>query len=203
MKWRAGLPAVLMLVSTLLAACHPDLVVFLPSSATTPAATAVPATVTVPAAEPTVAPTAAPGETEAEPAAPAEATTPEAPASGQGPRVLNSGAQKTSYASDASCTTAQEAVLTINTNGTATLSVTGPGIIDHYNCTPSDAAEGWYAEGVDSPADERVTFTTCNMGGFDAAGELRYAGGVLSGEVTCIYKKGSASGQVAVRFVFP
>jgi hypothetical protein len=85
----------------------------------------------------------------------------------------------------------------------ATLFVSGPGFMEHINCTPSAGVEGWYLEGLANPVDETVTFVTCNQGSFTAQGTVSYGGGTLNGSVTCLYTQGSVAGQVAILLTLP
>lgn len=157
----------------------------------TSAPTTVPAPTNAPAATDTPAPTAAPVAVDT-------------PAAATAPIVIQGSAQKTSFAGESSCTApAQDVTLTVNADGSAQLSVAGPGFIDHINCTPSASVEGWYVEGTANLADATVTFTTCNMGNFAAEGTASYAGGALAGEVVCRYSKGSAAGNSAIRVTMP
>lgn len=153
-------------------------------------------------------PGALPGETEeailVDPnTQPTEAPT-AAPAEALQPQVIKTVAQKTSFGpDDSSCQAAQDAVLTINADGKAQLAVTGPGFIDHINCTPSQSTEAWYLDGAVDESGEQVIFTGCNFGGFRAEGRVRFSGGSLAGEAACIYLKGDAVGKTAVQIRFP
>lgn len=108
------------------------------------------------------------------------------------PLTFMGNAIKTDYASSGQgCDVAVIAMLTVNPDGTAELSTTGPDIIDHYNCqTGSD--ETWYINGTADSLNQTVTFATCNFGGFTAKGILSYAGAKnLGGTVSCFYKNGT------------
>jgi len=158
---------------------------------------------------PTAAPTTAPEPTPAPaavdaPTPTAEPSAGEAPAAAAAPVVMQGAGQISAYAGENSCTApAQDVRLTVNADGAAQLFVTGPGFIDHVNCTPSTSVEGWYVEGVANPGDETVAFATCNMGNFAAEGTVSYAGGALAGAVVCLYSKGSAAGTRAYGVTMP
>lgn len=124
------------------------------------------------------------------------------PAPGQ-PITINGAGQKVSYSGAYSCAAAQQVSLVVRADGTAELSAIGPGFIDHINCTQSDSNEAWYVSGVADRAAETVSFSACNNGGFNASGVVSYAGGILSGEVSCLYNQGSAAGQIAITLKVP
>ncbi|MBI5295756.1 MAG: hypothetical protein HY869_09790 [Chloroflexi bacterium] len=124
------------------------------------------------------------------------------PAPGQ-PVTINGVGQKVSYSGAYSCAAAQQVSLVVRADGTAELSAVGPGFIDHINCIQSDSAEGWYIVGVADQVAETVSFSACNNGGFNASGVINYAGGALSGEVSCLYNQGSTAGQTAVTLKMP
>ncbi len=151
-----------------------------------PAATVTPA----PTPEPDAVDTVAPGAVNT-------------PAAAAGPVVIQGAGQKTSFSSDSACTAPQNVMLTVRADGSAELYLSGPGFVDHINCTPSASVEGWYVEGIANPADETIAFATCNMGNFAAEGTVSYAGGALTGAVTCLYSKGSAAGSRAIRVTMP
>jgi len=105
--------------------------------------------------------------------------------------VYEGGALKTSYGSaDAFCSVTQAYTLRVDGNGMAKLTTTGPAIVDHYNCTASDAPETWVIEGVLSGDQSTLNFETCNDGRFTATGSLNLAGGNPTGTASCINKDG-------------
>lgn len=100
-------------------------------------------------------------------------------------------ALKTSYGSaDAFCSVTQAYTLRVDGNGMAKLTTTGPAIVDHYNCTASDASETWVIEGVLSEDQSTLNFETCNDGRFTATGLLNLAGGNPTGTASCLNKDG-------------
>ena len=119
------------------------------------------------------------------------------------PIRVNGAGQKTDYSGGYSCSAAATLLLMVNADGSAVLEATGPGFIDHINCTQSASLEGWFIAGSANPGTETVTFTSCNSGGFTAQGSVSYAGGVLSGEVTCIGISGSDSGKPVMKLNVP
>ena len=72
-----------------------------------------------------------------------------------------------------------------------------PHQLDDYNCTPG-TDETWYLNGTANPADQTVTFTSCNNGGFTGSGVVSYAGGTLTGDATCTYKNGTIAISLAL-----
>lgn len=98
---------------------------------------------------------------------------------------------KTSYGSaGVSCSLTQTYTLRVAGDGTAKLTTTGPAIVDHYNCTASDASETWVIEGVLSGDQTTLNFETCNDGRFTATGSLNLAGGNPIGTASCLNKDG-------------
>jgi hypothetical protein len=96
-------------------------------------------------------------------------------------------AAKDDFSSDGiSCPIQVWIQLVVNSDGTAVLSTTGPNITDHYNCTPN-GEETWYINGTADAANQLVTFTSCNFGGFTAIGSVTYSGNLISGAVSCYY----------------
>ena len=96
-------------------------------------------------------------------------------------------ATKDDFSSDGiSCPIQVRIQLVVNSDGTAVLSTTGPDITDHYNCTPN-GEETWYINGTADAANQLVTFTSCNFGGFTAIGTVTYSGALISGSVSCFY----------------
>jgi hypothetical protein len=135
----------------------------------------------LPTLEPTTAPSPEPGDLEAPTLAPSPA----------GPQTFTGEAAKNDFASDgAICLVYQPVTLVVQGDGTAELSTTGADIIDHANCTTGTTNETWYINGVVDAAAQVVNFQTCNFGRFTAAGAVSYAGGQLSGQVSCTNKDG-------------
>ena len=136
---------------------------------------------------PTPAPTLAPSDDVISPGEiPSEALTAPPAASDQ---TFQATGVKTSYGSsiDASCQSEAPLTLVLRGDGTAELSTTGPAYTDHYNCI-SVTDETWYINGTVDAAEQAVTFTSCNNGGFTGSGIIYYGGSVLSGEVSCSLK---------------
>ena len=119
------------------------------------------------------------------------------------PVQVNGAGQKTDYSGNYSCSAAATLLLKVNADGSAVLEATGPGFIDHINCTQSASLEGWFIAGSVNPGTETVSFTSCNNGGFTAQGTISYVDGILSGEVTCLNKSGSDAGKPAVKITAP
>ncbi len=72
------------------------------------------------------------------------------------------------------------------------LRTTGPGVVDHNNCTLAGSDETWYMDGQRA-ADGTIFFESCNMGGFSTQGSMRLDAGNLSGQVSCYTKNGLLS----------
>ncbi len=142
---------------------------------------------------PTSAPTPAPSEAVVSPGQ--EQTPPPTTAD----QIIQGSGSKASFgpSPDISCQVTQPAALTLHGDGTAELVTTGPSFIDHYNCT-TGTDETWYINGSVNAADQTVTFSSCNDGGFTANGVVSFEGGTLSGNVTCIYKDGSIAISLAL-----
>ena len=100
-------------------------------------------------------------------------------------------ANKTDFGSGgAGCSAAQLATLMVRGDGTAQLVTSGPGFVDHVNCTPGSSSDTWYLDGTADPGGQVVTFVSCNYGRFTAQGQISYAGGALQGEVSCFNSQG-------------
>ncbi len=146
-------------------------------------ACSIPGIEDLPAPVPTEAPTSEPGE-------PAQDTPAPGPTAA-GPQTYTAEGVKHDFAMDGSvCLVYQPVTLVVKDDGSAELSTTGADIIDHANCTEGTSPETWYVNGAVNASTQEVTFQTCNFGHFTASGALSYAGGKLSGQVSCTNKDG-------------
>jgi hypothetical protein len=101
------------------------------------------------------------------------------------------------YNSDGnSCPAPQNSVLIVQPDGSALLSASGSGFIDHINCTKSAGLEGWEITGIADLNTETVTFSKCNGNGFRAEGKMNYQSGKLAGLVRCFGLKGEINGKL-------
>jgi hypothetical protein len=107
------------------------------------------------------------------------------------------------YSGENACAAAVKTVLTINAEGLALLEASGPGFIDHINCTQSSGVEAWSIIGTADLNSETAMFTSCNNAGFTASGLVKYHGGSLSGKVTCRWANGDATGKTAMDLALP
>lgn len=140
---------------------------------------------------PTAAPTLAPQDQQP-PDTPVTAPAQPTPNAGVYPQVYRGTAQSAAYGAsgDASCASQAQVTLTIQSNGKAQITATGPQFFDHVNCTPTDAQITWILEGAADEDSATAAFTTCNYGGFVGSGTVSYKDGVLSGQVVCTTKEG-------------
>lgn len=140
---------------------------------------------------PAMAPTFEP---EAASQTPTPAPTPEPetmPEPAAGATTLAAAAMKTSFARDGSaCQLPETATLVVNPDGSAELSTTGTSIVDHTSCTRGTSTETWYINGKVDELSQTITFTTCNMGNFNANGAVTYANQILVGAVSCTSRDG-------------
>ena len=147
----------------------------------------------LPTPAPTIAPSFAPdggGDS------PTESPAASPPASDQ---TFQGSSSKTSFGSSADifCQVEQPVTLTVHSDGSAELVTSGPSFIDHYNCT-SGTDETWYLNGAANSAEQTVTITSCNHGGFSGSGVISYAGGMLTGDAACAYKNGTIAISLAL-----
>lgn len=119
----------------------------------------------------------------------------DAPPAANESNVLSGAGVKISFAvfEDASCLVDAPMILTVRSDGSAELSATSPTIQDHINCTASSSNETWIVSGTFQPADQTVTFASCNYGGFTAQGLMKLNGTAFTGEVSCFTKDGKKS----------
>lgn len=122
------------------------------------------------------------------------ASSPQAPAAGA-PLVFQTMGNKTSHAAslNASCQSQEKMRLTIRSDGSAELVSTGPGFVDHINCTASASDESWIVKGSLDQSGQVVIFQSCNSGGFTASGSVAITSGEPLGTVICSYKNGDAA----------
>lgn len=123
----------------------------------------------------------------------------EKPSTGAQPVKIETTGVKFIYPDISTCTSDQLVTLTVNADGTATLTAAGPGIKNMETCEKDVVNEVYYMDGTADPATETVTFSTCNNGGFKAVGQVSYAGRKVTGEVTCAF----TDGQVRIRLKVP
>jgi hypothetical protein len=146
---------------------------------------------------PTTAPTAAPSISPEEYGN--SISTPDAPGTGY-PLGFQASGNKTSYAASVhgSCQAQGAMRLTVYGDGAAELVATGPGFVDHINCTASSSIETWIIEGKVDQASQTVTFESCNGGGFHASGRMDFGSGSPVGTVTCSNKKGEKAVMLVI-----
>ncbi len=103
------------------------------------------------------------------------------------------------------CWTDANLTLKVNADGSAELEAKGPSgwDVDLVTCGQTGWLETWIIVGSVNPGTETITFTSCNNNEFTAQGTISYAGGVLSGEVTCLNKSGNYAGKPDVVFTVP
>ena len=138
-------------------------------------------------------------------AAPANAPAAANPPANALPLKINGSGQRMDFSGDYSCTSTDQVILDIKADGSAELETIGPSWLDHVNCKKYDDArqEAYFIDGTANLTDETVTFASCNNGGFDAQGSLKYSGVVLSGEVTCLWKQGDTAGKPLMKLTMP
>jgi hypothetical protein len=142
---------------------------------------------------PTPAPTEAPSPAPPEPALESSDATLEVPNQPpqEYPIVIQSAGTKTDYSAStkSECKADTSAVLVIQADGTTELTTTGPGFVDHINCTTS-ADETYLFGGTADLSSEAVFFESCNNANFSAEGTVSYAGGSMEGVVSCANQSG-------------
>ena len=142
---------------------------------------------------PTPAPTEAPSPAPPESTLENRDATPEVPSppSQKYPMVIQSAGTKTDYSAStkSECTTNASAVLVIQVDGTAELTTTGPGFVDHINCTTS-SNETYIFGGTADLSNEAVFIESCNNANFTAEGTVSYTGGSMEGVVSCANQSG-------------
>jgi len=145
--------------------------------------------INLPTPAPTEAPSPGPDEFNQESR---DATT-EVPSqpSQESPIVIQSAGTKTDYlaSTKTECQAQASAVLVVQADGTAELTTTGPGFVDHINCTTS-TDETFIFGGTADLSSEAVLFESCNNANFSAEGTVSYAGGKLAGAVSCANQSG-------------
>jgi hypothetical protein len=104
---------------------------------------------------------------------------------------------RTIFSGKYSCHTTDKAILIIDEDGVATLSTTGPFIVDSINCTPDPSGfEDTYVIIGLVNENSTIEFTSCNDGGFNAKGTVGIYVTSMKGTVSCIYNRGDDSGKV-------
>ena len=105
--------------------------------------------------------------------------------------------ERTTFSGANSCHTTDKSILIIDEDGVATLSTTGPVIVDYINCTPDPSGfEDTFTITGLVYENSTIEFTSCNESGFDAKGTVGIAINSLEGTVSCIYNKGDDAGKV-------
>ena len=109
------------------------------------------------------------------------------------------------YSGDYFCPTVEPVVITIDEDGIATLTVTGPLFVDYINCTtdPSGVIITYTIMGIANPDTQLITFTSCNSGGYNARGDIYYGEDNPTGDVSCLYSKGDEVGAINMSISVP
>jgi hypothetical protein len=101
-----------------------------------------------------------------------------------------------------SCPQDADVLLVVAADGSAHLIVDAFHSPDVYNC-PTEGGMMVTYDILGTASGEVVTFSSCNEGGFDARGSVRYADGTLTGSASCLYNKGDSAGLVDIELTIP
>jgi hypothetical protein len=117
---------------------------------------------------------------------------------------LETAGDRTTFSDEYSCVSIDSVLLIVDEDGVATLTTTGPEFVDHINCIkdPSGFETTYVIVGL-ADDERRITFTSCNEGGFNAEGSISYRTGVPVGTVSCIYTHGDDAGKTRMTLLVP
>jgi hypothetical protein len=101
-----------------------------------------------------------------------------------------------------SCPQDADVLLVVAADGSAHLFVNAFHSPDVYNC-PTEGGLMVTYDIVGTASGDVATFNSCNEGGFDARGSVRYADGTLSGSASCLYNRGDHAVPVAIELTIP
>ena len=121
------------------------------------------------------------------------------------PVRLETTVDRISFSGEYSCQATDSAMLVIDKDGVATLSLTGIVYVDYINCTPDPSGfqATYIITGLADPDSWLITFTSCNEGGFSAEGSLSYRDNKPVGNVSCTHLTGADAGKIAIMVWVP
>jgi hypothetical protein len=121
------------------------------------------------------------------------------------PMRFDTSGDRRGFSGEYSCEVPDKVILIIDEDGVATLSTTGPVLVDYINCTldPSGFEATYTIVGLADPDSKLITFTSCNDGAFTAEGTISYQSGKPVGNVSCTHSTGSEAGQMAIMLWVP
>lgn len=121
------------------------------------------------------------------------------------PEKFETNGLRMAYSGDYYCFNNDPIILSIDSDGVATLTTTGPVFIDYINCTldPSGFKITYTINGIANPDTQVITFTSCNEGGFSADGAISYKDQNPKGQVSCIHSSGEEKGDIAITITVP